>query len=183
MKKRVIAFLLVFAIGLLSACSISKAKDLSKYPNLLLGTNNGTENYKLMDNGYDATLESDGDGVKVIMTSHDDSGWLVLFYNDGQSQNCLAGNEGDTYTIAFEAKANIKDAEIRVSHKKGDSKASQIDFGTANLNKADKWTQVILTGTLSGVEASSQGVYFDLRHNPAGTEISIRNLKLIKGTV
>lgn len=180
MKKR-LTLILLFSLILLSACSLSKYKDFSSYSNLLMGTNNGTANYRLMDNGYNASLEADGDAVKVTMSSHLDSGWLVLFFDDGNSRNILGESTGDVYTISFDVKTNMKDTEIRVSHKKADSKENQIDFGTATIKKVNKWSQVILTSKLTGAEASSQGLYIDLRNNPVGTEISIRNLKLIKG--
>ncbi len=184
MKKRVISVVLIISLIFLPACTIRKFKDLSAYTNLLLGTNNGTQNYQLIDQGYNATMEADGEGVKVTSTTKEgDQKWLLLFYYDENSKNILAGPAGEKYTIAFEAKSNIKDTVIKVSHKLSNAKENQITFGTATLKKANVWTQVILTGTLEGVAATIQGVYLDVRDNPAGTSISFRNLKLIKGEV
>lgn len=180
MKKRLIVVGLLLVVSLLAACSISKYTDLSSKPNLLLGTNNGTKNYSLGDNGYNATLAAEGDGVKVIMESHNDNGWLVLQYNDGQSKDLLSGPEGEEYILAFEVKSNIKNAKVAVSHKQGDAKECQIDFGEVIIDRVDKWEQFTLKGQLYGVDATSQVLYFDLRNNPAGTEISIRNLKLVR---
>lgn len=183
MKKRIIPILLIFSMILLSSCTITKYKDLSAYPNLLMGTNNGTENFRILDKNYDGILEAEGDGIKVKMASHDDAGWLVLVFDDGHSRNLLEGPEGDAYTVSFEVKTNTKDTDIRVSHRKTNWEDNQINFGSTILNKTNKWIQVTLTGILTGTTASSQVLYIDLRHNPAGTEVSIRNLKLIKGAI
>lgn len=168
---------------LLTGCSLMKYKDLSTYTNLLLGTNNGTQNFRFSESGFNALLEAEGDGIIIKMPNHDDNGWMVLIYDDGHSRELLSGPAGETYTIAFEAKTNTKNSTIKMSHKQGNAKEIQVDFGTAVIEKTNRWTQVILSGTLNGTAATSQGVYFDLRENPAGTEISIRNLKLIRGTV
>ena len=183
MKKKTIVILLIVAIGIISACSISKEKNVSQYPNLLLGTNNGTDNFKLFDKGYDASLEPDGDGIKVTIHSHPDEGYLVLFYDDGHSKEILAGPEGDEYTLVFEAKSNVKNATIGIGHRQTDGQEIQIAFGSVTINKTNKWTQYVLTSTLKGIPETNQGIYFSLKHNPANTEISIRNLKLIKGKV
>ncbi len=152
--------------------------------NLLEGTNNGVQNFQLVDQGYSATLEPDGEGVKVTSTTKEgEKKWLLLFYYDDNSKNILAGPAGEKYTISFEAKSNIKDALIKVSHKQSNALENQITFGTALLENADEWTQVVLTGSLEGVAATVQGIYLDIRDNPAGTEFSIRNLKLEKGEV
>ncbi len=151
-------------------------------PNLLLGTNNGTQNFKISDNGFSAKLEPEGDGVKVVIPSHNDEGWLTLEYDDGHSREVLSGPGGDVYTLVFEAKSNVKNATIVASHRQSNAKENQISFGTATFDKANKWTQFVLTGSLNGTPAALQVLYLDLRNNPAGTEISIRNLKLVKGS-
>ena len=181
MKKRYISVLLVLVILLTSSCSITKTKDLSAYPDLL----HGTTNFSLSDHGYNATLVTEGSGVKVSASSSSlrDGGWLVLMYYDGQTRNLLADAAGDKYTIVFEAKTNTAGINIPVSHRNGNGQETQIEFGTATIPKANKWIQIILTGELLGVPANTQGLYFNLSFIPANTEISIRNLKLIKGTV
>ena len=151
--------------------------------NLLLGTNQGTTNFRLLDKGFNATLEADGDGVKVTSTSRDDSGWLVLFFDDGQSREILAGSAGAWFTLSFEAKSNVENADMWVAHRQTNAAENQINFGDLKLGEADVWKEYVLTGRLIGVAATSQGLYFDMRYgNPAGTEIEIRNLKLEKGS-
>ena len=151
-----------------------------KEDNLLLGTNRGTYNFSLDDNGYDATLSRDGKGVKVRIEKHPDSGWLVLKFDDDISRKLLSGPVGDVYTLSFEAKSNIPNATIIASHRQGDSQENQITFGTATIETPETWTSFSLTGTLRGVAATSQTIYLNLKNNPAGTEINIRNLKLEK---
>ena len=183
-----ITLLLAFIAFILSACSITKWKDLSPYTNLLIGTNNGTTNFSILDKGYDAILEAEGEGIKVKSNSYNNNrdggdGWLVLFFDDGNSRNLLADEEGEAYTLSFEVKTNTKNTVMQIRHSQGNKDGTQIDFGTAVIEKPDKWNQIILTGTVTGYDSTSQGIYFDLRDNPAGTEISIRNLKLIKGAI
>ena len=151
--------------------------------NLLLGTNQGTTNFRLLDKGFNATLEADEDGVKVTSTTRDDSGWLVLFFDDGQSREILAGPAGAWFTLSFEAKSNVENADMWVAHRQTNAAENQINFGDLKLGEADVWKEYVLTGRLIGVAATSQGLYFDMRYgNPAGTEIEIRNLKLEKGS-
>ena len=169
--------------------SIRKLKltkiDRPSSDNLLYGTNLGTVNFTLLDKGYDAVLEAEGEGIKVKSNSYNNNrdggdGWLVLFFDDGNSRNLLADEEGEAYTLSFEVKTNTKNTVMQIRHSQGNKDGTQIDFGTAVIEKPDKWNQIILTGTVTGYDSTSQGIYFDLRDNPAGTEISIRNLKLIK---
>lgn len=149
--------------------------------NLLLSTNQGTTNFRLLDKGFNATLEADGDGVKVTSTSRDDSGWLVLFFDDGQSREILSGPAGAWFTLSFEAKSSVENAEIRIMHRQADAKENQISFGTISVT--DEWQQYELTSMLNGTIATTQGLYFDLKcDNPVGTEICIRNMKMEKGS-
>lgn len=152
--------------------------------NLLLGTNQGTKNYKILDQGFNATLESpDGVGVKVTSTSRDDSGWLVLFFDDERSRKILAEPAGAWFTLSFEARSNVENAEVRISHRQTNAGENQMAFGTVKLRERDVWQRYCLSGQLNGTVATSQGLYFDMRYgNPAGTEIEIRNLKLEKGS-
>ena len=147
--------------------------------NLLRETNKGTKNFTLLDSGYDATLEKEGKGVKVTMNSHADNGWIVLFYNDGYSKDVLKSPQGDKYVLSFNIKSNIEHTHIRVSHKEKNAKNNQIDFGDAYIENSNKWVHITLEGTLTGEDITAQGLYIDLRGNPAGTTISIRDLRLV----
>ncbi len=156
--------------------------DTAGERNLLLGTNRGVLNFNIGDNGFNAKLAEEDDGVKVSFSERDDNGWLVLSFDDGRSRYLLSGPEGDTYTLSFRIKSNVKDAVVSVSHKNANSKDVQIDFGSITTKKAEEWEEIVLEGKLIGTEPSSQVLYFDLRNNPAGTEISFCDLKLEKGT-
>ena len=151
--------------------------------NLLLGTNQGITNYSISKNGFETELTSpDGREVKVtIISKSEDAAWLTLLYNDGRSKEVLAGPAGEQYTLSFEAKSNVDNFNIRASHKQVDAKENQIDFGSASIGT--EWQTITLTGSLTGVDAAGQGLYLDLRYNSAGTGISIRNLKLERGTL
>ena len=148
--------------------------------NLLIGTNHGAGNFRLMDKGFDASVEKAGTGIKITSMARDPNGWLVLFFDDGHSRNLLSGPEGVPFTLSFEAKANTAGAEIRASHRQGDAQQNQIDFGIANISSVNTWEAFSLTGTLIGTPATTQGVYLNLKENTPGTEITIRNLKLVK---
>ena len=152
--------------------------------NLLLGTNQGITNYQILDKGFNAVMESpDGVSVKVTSTTRDDTGWLVLFFDDGKSRELLSEPTGAYYTLSFEAKSNVENAEIRIMHRQQNAAENQITFGTVKLGEADVWKRYETTSQINGIAAASQGLYFDMRYgNPAGTEIEIKNLKLEKGS-
>ena len=152
--------------------------DISATDNLLYGTNFGVTNFSLVEKGFGAILENDGLGVKITTSSRDDSGWLVLFFNDGNSCELLSGPAGVSYTISFEAKSSFPNTVVHVSHRQADWQENQIDFGTAVLPAANQWENFSLTGTLVGTKPTSQGVFFGISSVPENTEINIRNLRL-----
>lgn len=149
--------------------------------NILRGTNQGLTNYSLRDKGFNATLEEDGKGIKVTMTTQDEKGWLVLFFDDGYSRDVLAEPAGELYMISFAAKSNIDSAVINASFRKADFKENQIDFGKATIGK--EWKTYSMAGKLIGTPATTQGLYLSLKENPAGTVIYIKDLKIEKGCV
>lgn len=151
--------------------------------NLLLGTNHGTKNYSIIDKGYNAIIESpDNESVKVTTTSKDDSGWLVLFFNDGRSKEILSRPAGEEYTLSFDARSNVENAGISASHRRSDWQENQIDFGSVRLGEPNVWSQYELHGKTNGTVATTQGLYLSLSGNPADTEIEIKDLKLERGS-
>ncbi len=172
-----VAFTILFILSWLWLAGII---PFSSDDNLLLGTNHGTGNYRLIDNGFDAYAVKSGSGIKVTTMAKYPDGWLVLFFNDNRSSSILSGPDGDSYKLSFEAKSNISGATIRASHRQGDGQQNQIDFGTAELSSAGTWESISLSGNLTGTPATTQGVYLSLKNNTPGTEIIIRNLKLTK---
>lgn len=149
--------------------------------NLLRGTNNGTANFTLHIKDYDASLKKSGNGIMLKINKQADSGWLVLFYNDGSSCTVLSEPAGKIFTLSFDVKTNTAGTKIVVSHREGNSQNNQINFGTAVIENPDVWETVNLTGKVIGTEATTQGIYFNLKGNPVNTEIFIRNLKLAEG--
>lgn len=101
-----------------------------------------------------------------------------MFFDDGQSKEIFAGPAGEQYILSFDAKSNVENAILFASHRQGNSQGNQIDFGTATIGT--EWNKVVLIGRTIGTIATSQRLYLDLRSNPAGTEIEIKNLKLEK---
>ncbi|MBR1561253.1 MAG: peptidoglycan-binding protein [Clostridia bacterium] len=157
-------------------------EDKGDGTNLLLGTNQGTNNYSILDNGFEASLEADDIGIKVNMASRNDEGWLVLFFDDGRSREILGGLAGEMYTLSFDAMSNMDGTEMRISHRQTNASENQISFGTVVINQSDAWQHIDLVGSLTGVQATSQGLYIDLRYNnPPDTTVYIRNLKIEKG--
>lgn len=151
--------------------------------NLLLGTDED-KNYHVIDNGFNAILDVESEGIKVTSTSRDESGWLVLMFEDGKSKDILSEKEGEYFTVSFDAKSNTDNAELIIYHRCSNAKDNQITFGKVRLGSNNQWNKYILSAKSLGVEATNQGLYFDIGcTNPKNTEISIQDIKLVRGMV
>ncbi len=161
--------------------SISKPSAIENEPNLLIGTNQGTTHFKVTQKGCDFELSEYEDGIWLKKKSHDDSGWFVLSFDDGSSRQLFSGNPGAEYTLSFDMMSNIEGANATIDHRNLNAKYNQITFGKAILTKANVWQHFKMTGTVLGVEASTQVLYFNMKDNPSGTEIMLKNLMLVEG--
>lgn len=147
--------------------------------NLLIGTNNGTANWKVNTNsGTVYTLQEDNffgvRGIKISLQQAA-SQWCILEYINISKSLKL----GKSYSLSFDVKSN-KNVELmlKISNEDGSGNFTGVKYVTITADVATHVEFVFPTGD---VDYSNQILYISGFGNISGIDILIANIKLEDG--